>query len=187
MTYEKIAKHQSFVRSKNTAVASETDIYKANRRNRRLIQLNGLIMEQLIILNNQTMNEVLEDFAEVPESEMENEIKEEIKMGNKKLEDLTHKMDCQMGGIGCSLETLQNIKVTLDNLRVGMDNRKDDEIQARFRDDHRTVQMLQDLMRYTMRELGEFHQKAFEIHHEMFEEIMELDNKKPSSGKTKVA
>lgn len=58
MTYEKIAKHQVFVTEKGQAL-KESNFYfnRSTLRNKRLMQLNNLIMESLLELNAQTMSE----------------------------------------------------------------------------------------------------------------------------------
>lgn len=56
MTYEKIQKHQAFFREKSETLGKmEFDFSKTTLRNKRLMQLNNMIMEKLIELNNQTM------------------------------------------------------------------------------------------------------------------------------------
>lgn len=58
MTYEKIERHQAFSREKSEAFRnSDFDFGKSTLRNKRLIQLNNMIMEKLIELNNKAMND----------------------------------------------------------------------------------------------------------------------------------
>ena len=58
MTYEKIARHQAFVSEKGQALKeSDFDFNHSTVRNKRLTQLNNMVMENLIELNAQTMSE----------------------------------------------------------------------------------------------------------------------------------
>lgn len=96
----------------------------------------------------------------------------------KTLRGLTFDMDSTMSGISNNLETLWNIKMTLDDLRDDMDNVKEEDICFHYREYHRSVQIVTDLMRYTMTELGEYHKEACDIQSSMWDKIVKSDEKK---------
>lgn len=169
MSYAKIEKHQAFLAKKSAALKVEPfNFNKSTMRNKRLMALNNLILEQLLILNNETMNEVVEDFAGT-QNRRENKMNENTEVN---LKDLAHELDREMGSINCSIITLEDVRTLTAHLREDMDNVNQDYLKFEFRDFHRTVRVLDELMRYTVKELENNFNKAYDIKSAIFKKVV---------------
>ncbi|WP_172373530.1 hypothetical protein [Sporosarcina jiandibaonis] len=75
---------------------------------------------------------------------------------NERTEDIKHltqELESEVGSLNLQVITMGDIQTTLGHLRVDMDNVKN--LRLQFDEFHRTVRMLDDLMRYNMIDLME--------------------------------
>lgn len=83
--------------------------------------------------------------------------------------ELTFKLDIKLGAIGANLSTLNDVKDKLGYLREDMDTAVYRGLeQAYFQEFHRTVRILDDLIRYSMEELNTNFDETNEISHLLF-------------------
>lgn len=90
----------------------------------------------------------------------------------KKVRDLTFDLDSELGAVGRQVEMLADIKIELNELITEMD---DQEYIGRggtyYKQFHRKVRILGELMNYVIQTLEENYKKTQEVHSEMFDEI----------------
>lgn len=90
----------------------------------------------------------------------------------KKLEELTFEMDGVIGSIELKVESLSDVEIALSQLRTSMDNAVHrGEERLYYREHHRTVRMLADLMYYLMKDLIPATEKAHELNLSIFEAV----------------
>lgn len=90
------------------------------------------------------------------------------------LKKLTFEMDCALGSVNLTVESLSELEIVLDQLRDSMDgavHRGEEKLY--YREHHRSIRLMHDLMHYLMKDLVESSEKAYELHLSMFEAIRE--------------
>lgn len=93
------------------------------------------------------------------------------------LKDLTFEMDGAIGSVTRLVESLSDVQTELGYLRDSMDSAAfRGEERLYYREHHRTVRILSDLMYYLMNELVEASEKAYSLHLSIFEAVRGQEN-----------
>ena len=83
-------------------------------------------------------------------------------------------LDEALGGILCNIESLKAIDTEVSHMREDVDNTDQSDITAmgmRFRDINHKIVMIDDLLRYTLREVIENYEECQLIKTEMMVEV----------------
>ena len=83
-------------------------------------------------------------------------------------------LDEALGGLLCNIESLKAIDTEVSHMREDVDNTDQSDITAmgmRFRDINHKIVMIDDLLRYTLREVIENYEECQDIKTEMMVEV----------------
>ena len=89
------------------------------------------------------------------------------------LRELVFELDCELGSIGCNVETLADIKDLLLHLRDNFDTAVyRGEEKYYFHELHQQIRILSELTRFTMNELCEEYEKTVGLKDKLFEMVV---------------
>lgn len=95
---------------------------------------------------------------------------------NKTLQNLVHDLDWSAGGILCRLETFDDLYTTLNHLRQEMDGKGQKNAMLYFREWSRTIRIMDELMRHSLRELKSEYEKLSDIKDVIFEKVVKEES-----------
>lgn len=94
---------------------------------------------------------------------------------NEKLYDIVHVLSDGMGEVFCNLVTLRAVRTELNYLREDMDSTNPEDMRYSIVQFHHKVRLLDDLLSYTVDELGENFKQTNEASDQLFHEIVRDD------------
>lgn len=100
------------------------------------------------------------------------------------LRDLAYELETNVGSIGCSIETLVDIETLFGQLRADMDAvmYRGEICEGYYREHHRMVRVLSELLRYTIKDLNEEYEKTNKIKLEIFSTVVKENKESHIAG-----
>lgn len=106
-------------------------------------------------------------------------------MDKEQLKDAAMELDTSLGGLLCNIETLKAIDTEMGYVREDVDNTDQSDLTAmgiRFRDISHKITLIDDLLRYTLKDVIKNYEECQHIKTGLFLEVVEKENT-PNSKK----
>lgn len=99
---------------------------------------------------------------------------------NKKVWEIAHSLDNELGGILLKLEDLKAIDTNLGHVMENMDNTDQLDLKSMgmtLRDVYPTLKMIESLLRYSVKDLSEYYEQSNDLKQILFNELRQIDEK----------